>query len=563
MSAADPYRFIADGRIDVAGVFAAYEDLPAIIRLSGHGAGQGSGHGAAHCGSGLEFEPCFTYGDVFHILHALDSALRRRGVGPGSRVALYADNGPLHYFLFFLAWIRGDVFMPLDFQSPPERVLSPVDAGFGTCSGMQARTDDCADPGSRAFIVQKKDLGSDADPLADAGASAGPNKGRHRDRDRGRGREALILLDADDLIHEVLDIRKKDAPGPESIRPAIPPAALDRECSLVFTSGSTGRPLGVFHTVGNHVYSAAGVISFFALEPQNRWLVSLPLNHVGGLSIFTRMFLSGGAVVFPKSRRDVESTLRKHAADCVSVVPTQLIRFISSDQTAKALASMQLVLLGGAACPEWAIARALDRGIPVVPSYGSTESCSLVTAVAPGSPRAAYCTSGKVLPHRALSTDPAGRIRLSGETRFSSCTDGNRRIRPFEDGWFITSDLGSEDENGNWRIHGRADEVFISGGENINPFEIEQSICAIDGIDTAVVVPAPHESFGVVPWAFVAGHNLPGPETIAAHLRQSLPGFMVPKRILFMEPGEAAKGIKVDRAYLKKKAVDMAGKAGL
>lgn len=546
MSAADPYRFITDGWIDVAGIFAAYKDLPAVIRLSGHWAG--------HCGSGPEFQSCRTYGDVYHILHALDSALRRRGVGPGSRVALYADNGPLHYFLFFLSWIRGDVFMPLDFQSPPDRALSSVDAGSGICSGMQACTDAPADQGSRAFIFQKKDHGSGVKASPDAAAPAGPKRGRNR------GGEAIIRLDADDLLHEVHEIRKKDASGPESARPAIPPVALDRECSLVFTSGSTGRPLGVLHTVGNHVYSAAGVISFFGLEPQNRWLVSLPLNHVGGLSIFTRMVLSGGAVVFPESRQAVESALRKYAADCVSVVPTQLIRFISSDPTANALASMRLVLLGGAACPEWAIARSLDLGIPVVPSYGSTESCSLVTAVAPGSPRAAYSTSGKVLPHRALLTDPAGRIRLSGETRFSCCTDGKRRIRPFEDGWFTTSDLGSEDENGNWRIQGRADDVFISGGENINPFEIEQSICAIDGIDTAVVVPAPHESFGVVPWAFVAGPAVPDPESIAAQLRQSLPGFRIPKKILLMASGEAVKGLKVDRAYLKQKAAKMAGK---
>ena len=541
MSAADPYRFIKDDKIDIAEVFASYNDRPAVILPTGIESNQ-------------KVWTRYTYGDVFRVLHALDCALCSRGVRAGSRVALYADNGPLHYFLFFLAWIRGDLFMPLDFQSPVDRVLSPVDAGFGIPSGMQVGGGACKGQGSCAFILQKKDQGTDTSAPEVSAESADQSRGGDL------GRETKRFLDADDLLREVHEIYKKDVCSPEPSRSAIRPVAMDRECSLVFTSGSTGQPLGVVHTVGNHVYSAAGVISFFELEPGNRWLVSLPLNHVGGLSIFTRMFLSGGAVVFPESRRVVESALKENWGDCVSLVPTQLIRFMASDQTVKALTSMRLVLLGGAATPAWAITRALDLGISVVPSYGSSESCSLVTAVAPGSPRAAYKTAGKVLPHRALSTDPTGRIRLSGETRFSCYLVGNRRIRPFKNGWFTTSDLGAEDENGNWHIHGRADEIFISGGENINPFEIEQSICAIDGIDTAVVVPAPHEAFGLVPWAFVAGSAIPDSDAIKTQLKKSLPAYKIPKTILFMEPGEAAKGIKVDRAYLKQKAADMAGK---
>ncbi len=545
MNAADPYRFMKDGKIDIAAVFAEHRDRPAVIHLSGH------------CGSGRGFQSCYTYGDVFYILQALDSALCRQGVSAGSRLALYADNRPLHYFLFFLAWIRGDLFVPLDFQSPVDRVLSSVWDGFGTASGTQAGTDASTDQESFALIIGKKDVRSDKNAHAVSSEFA--------DQDKVSGRNVRTkripksIVDADDLLRAVHETREKDGLSPEPLRPAFHPVDMNRECSLLYTSGSTGRPLGVIHSVGNHAYSAAGVISFLGLEPGSRWLVSLPLNHVGGLSIFTRMFLSGGAVVFPESRRAVESALQGCTADCVSVVPTQLIRFMASDQTIKALASMRSVLLGGAAPPAWAIMRALDLCIPIVPSYGSTESCSLITAVAPGSPRDAYKTGGKVLPHRQLSTDAAGRIRLSGETRFCVYLEGNRRIRPFEDGWFTTSDLGVEDEYGNWHIHGRADEVFISGGENINPFEIEQSISSIGGIDSAVVVPAPHKAFGFVPWAFVAGPAVPDPETIAAQLRKLLPAYKVPKQILFMEPGEAAKGIKVDRAYFKKKAADMAG----
>ena len=480
-----PERFIVRGHLDINAVFEAYRDRPAVVRL---------GQDAL----------LYTFGDVARRLAAMRVKFKDLGISPGNRVAVYMENDPIHFLVFFLSWIDGFLFVPLNPRMPFETAVA------------------------------------DASPDVVIGENllSGKNK--------------PVVISPDALMRE-------DATPVGDYLPFLP-INLSQACSLIYTSGSTGSPRGVVHTTGNHVYSAAGVISFFGLSTEDRWLISLPLNHVGGLSIFTRTFLSGGAAVFPESRQAVDSALAGGHADFISMVPTQLIRFMSSGTLHDALARMRAILVGGSSIPEWVIDRALDLSLPIVPSYGSTESCSLVTAVPPGSHRADYKTSGKVLPYRKLATDGEGRILLGGKTRFAFCYEGGEKVFPPEGDWFATSDLGRVDDRGNWIITGRADGVFISGGENINPFEIEKHLTAIAGIDAAVVVPVPDQEFGQVPWAFIACSAPMAPVDIAGCLKTVLPPFKVPKRFIFIDFDRAATGIKADRDSLQKKAADMAEK---
>ena len=479
--------FVHKNRLNIKGIFERFAGRAAIVQ-----------HGKNPVVS--------TYADIARQIAHLGGALKGSGAVPGTRLAVYAENDPLHFLLFFLSWIEGYVFVPLNRRVP--------------------------------FDVAVKDAAPDVVIVHDKECETG----------------GMIVTTAESLFRNF---------KPEMI--ALPDFAaldLDRECSIVFTSGSTGKPRGVVHTIANHVYSGLGVISFFGLKPGDRWLVSLPLNHVGGLSIFTRTFLSGGTVVFPETRQGVTAAIKDRAADYISVVPTQLIRYMTvepqADSFIDALLSMRAILMGGAPAPGWVIDRALALSLPIVPSYGSTESCSLVTAVVPGSAATAYKTAGKVLPHRQLRRDSDGRIMLAGKTRFAHYLEDGKKCYPFDDGWFKTSDLGEIDENGNWIILGRADEIFISGGENINPLEIEKRLMEITDIDTAVVVPVPHPEFGLVPWAFVSSSkdlHLPDVTTL---LKKTLPPFKIPKKILFADPKEGAVGIKPDRAYFRRKAAIMA-----
>lgn len=159
----------------------------------------------------------------------------------------------------------------------------------------------------------------------------------------GAIKDRPLFISTDDLLPDVGAGKECSLDFPE--------VDLDQECFLVFTSGSSGRPKGVVHSIGNRVYSAAGVISFFGLSTKDRWLVSLPLNHVGGLSIFGRTFLSGAAAVFPESRHALEKAVLENAAGFVSVVATQLIRLMKRNDTIDALSNMRGILLGGLSVP--------------------------------------------------------------------------------------------------------------------------------------------------------------------------------------------------------------------
>jgi O-succinylbenzoic acid--CoA ligase len=157
------------------------------------------------------------------------------------------------------------------------------------------------------------------------------------------------------------------------------------------------------------------------------------------------------------------------------------------------------------------------------------------------------------LHNREVSISESGEILVRGETLFAGYVEGEELDRPLDaEGWFHTRDLGEIDEGGYLRVGGRMDNLFISGGESVQPEEIEEALCRLDGIDEAVVVPVPDEEFGARPVAFVrvAGWE---PEELAQELEPLLPRFKIP--ISFHPwPERARRGMKVDRASLSELA---------
>ena len=127
---------------------------------------------------------------------------------------------------------------------------------------------------------------------------------------------------------------------------------------------------------------------------------------------------------------------------------------------------------------------ALARGLPIHTSYGLTEMASQVTTTPPGASPGELRTAGRVLPGREVSISGGGEILVRGETLFAGYVDGEKVDRPLDaDGWFHTGDLGDLDEDGYLRVLGRSDNLFISGGENIQPEEIEEALCSLEGVE--------------------------------------------------------------------------------
>jgi O-succinylbenzoic acid--CoA ligase len=415
------------------------------------------------------------------------------GIGEGRRVGFWAQNRPAHFITLLACWACGGVFVPLNWKAPAAAASEglPLD-----------------------LLVADR-------PSEAAGA-----------------RRAISLS------------KLCNAPaGDDSGRP-LPAVPLDREAAIIFTSGSSGPPKGVVHTIAGFLHSADGTVRFYGMQPQDTWLVSLPLFHVGGLLIFVRCLLTGAAAVFPPSLGEIGAALVSRRPAFVSLVPTQLIRLLQDTGAVAALRGCRAVLVGGAAPAAALMGRCRDLGIPVSPTYGSTEACAQVTAVAPDAPRQDLATAGRPLPHRRVRLDAAGRIAVGGETLLSHYLTADGALRPVKNGWLQTPDTGRWDARGNLVVLGRSDVIFQAGGENINPEEIEGHLLALPEVLAAVVVPVPHPEFGHVPWALVATSGPLDAAGLKGALKKKLAGFKVPKRFLpLAATGYQAAG-KPDRAAL-------------
>lgn len=328
---------------------------------------------------------------------------------------------------------------------------------------------------------------------------------------------------------------------PEGV--AIP---LDNEATIILTSGSTGREKAVLHSYANHYYNALGSNTNIRLGRGDRWLLSLPLCHVGGLGILFRTLLSGAAMVIPGSDETPAESIYKHRVTHVSLVSTQLRRMLEKLEPGRdggkpeELSSLKAVLLGGSAFPGPLIGKALSFGLPVYTTYGMSEMASQVTTTPPDAPPDKLLTSGKVLKHRDIRISANGEISVSGAVCFKGYVEEESQlVRPFDgDGWFATGDLGRLDGEGYLHVSGRLDNMFISGGENIMPEEIEAYLDRLPGVEQSMVVPVSSTEYGFRPVAFLKTRRPSAleKEAVMEYLQRLLPRFKIPDRF-YLWPG--------------------------
>jgi O-succinylbenzoic acid--CoA ligase len=157
------------------------------------------------------------------------------------------------------------------------------------------------------------------------------------------------------------------------------------------------------------------------------------------------------------------------------------------------------------------------------------------------------------LPHRGVGISDDEEIRVRGKTLFAGYVKGETLDRPLDaDGWFHTGDLGALDESGYLRVRGRKDNLFVSGGENIQPEEVEAVLSGLEGVEEAVVVPVPDAEFGSRPVAFVqTAGGVTEPETLERELGQVLPRFKIPVAFHGWPEEVGPGGMKADRRFLR------------
>ena len=470
----------------------------AVVQCMMHEAGRISRNRPAFIADDIRIH----YGELDLMVSSTAALLRAAGIESGDRVAIYMESGWAYATLLFALMRVGAVACPMSTRLP----LDPLKERLATvdCKYLVARVRD----ESRAAL------------------------------------EEYVCLDPDGLVSREL------SSGQSSDSFEIP---LDQPATIVFTSGSEGRPKAVLHTYGNHYYSAYGANINVPLRSDSCWLLSLPLYHVGGLGILFRCVQSGAAVAIMKPDEPLADALARFPVTHLSLVPTQLQRLMRADLSDDVRRRLRAVLLGGAAVSPELVGAARRAGFPLVPTYGLSEMTSQVTACGPATPPDKSGTAGAVLRYREVRVDDAGEILVRGETLFKGYVEQTRVHLPVDaEGWFATGDTGAMDADGYLTVRGRKDNRFISGGENIQPEEIERALINIDGVRAAVVVPVSDDEFGERPVAFVERATDLTDSDLRDALRERLPKFMIPDAFLPWPETEESEGMKPDRNWLRK-----------
>jgi O-succinylbenzoic acid--CoA ligase len=301
---------------------------------------------------------------------------------------------------------------------------------------------------------------------------------------------------------------------------------LDATAAVIHTSGTSGTPKAIELSYGNWLWSALGSATAIGLDPAERWLCTLPLAHVGGLSILIRSAIYGTtAVLHPRfDTQAVLQALTDGEITVVSLVPTTLARLL--DAGLESPPALRCALIGGAPASPALLERARAAGIVAVQTYGLTEACSQVTTQIPGDVGddagvPLFCT----------------RVRIhDGEVQVAGPTVAPAAARAGQAGWLATGDLG-ELVDGRLRVTGRRSEMILTGGENVAPAEIEAVLAGHPAVSEVAVVGYPHPAWGEAVRAVIVlkPGSAPADDAFRAHCSARLARFKVPKEFVYLD----------------------------
>ena len=305
--------------------------------------------------------------------------------------------------------------------------------------------------------------------------------------------------------------------------------------AIILTSGTTGEPRPICLTRANFEASARAGAAALPVDPEDRWLCCLPVHHVAGFSIFTRCAIFGATVyVHGFDPQAIKDLLEAGEVTVASLVPTMLVRL--REAGLERAPGLKGILLGGGPIPDELLDWAEARGLPVMPTYGMTETCAQIATARPG--------------ERVARPLPGAEIRIAD--------DGEILVRgPMvaADGWLHTGDRGRLTDDGLLEVHGRLDDLIVTGGENVAAAEVEAVLLDHPGVTEAAVIGIDDPEWGKAVAAFVVGDA--SESDIHAHARARLPGFKAPKEVFVLDELPRTASGKVKRAQLESRAHDL------
>ncbi|MFC6753682.1 o-succinylbenzoate--CoA ligase [Halorubrum tibetense] len=357
---------------------------------------------------------------------------------------------------------------------------------------------------------------------------------------------------------------------PEPVDP--PEWSFDDRLCILFTSGTTGDPKPVPLTAGN-VYASAVASAFrLGVDPDDRWLVSLALHHMGGLAPVYRSALYGTTLVLREGfdPGGTADDIDRYDVTGVSLVPTMLTQML--DRRGTLSDSLRVVLLGGAPAPDELIERCRDYSIPVHPTYGMTEAASQVATATPRATKGRVGTVGRPLfgtdvtvvdeDGTPVDAGETGEIVVDGPTITPGYigTDPDESFGPHG---LHTGDVGRLDEDGYLYVFNRLDDRIISGGENVEPGEVADVLRSHSAVADVAVVGLEDDVWGERVAALVAVEetDLGGPddaldETLMSFARDRLAGFKLPRTIAYTDELPRTVSGTVDRDVVRERLTE-------
>ncbi len=456
--------------------------------------------------------------------------LKNLGVCKGDRVAVYASNKSEYLDLFWAAPKLGAMLQNLNWRLTVSELTGIIES---SAPGVLVYSED--------WRPQVEELKSSFTTVDHIVAMTNPGTG---ERD---------FAERESMSAELCD---------------TPELSLDDPWGIYYTGGTTGLPKGAVLTHGNVTWNSVNTITSWVINSQHKAALQLPFFHIGGPNIFMAPLVHAGGTTILCSGFDVDETfdLVEHAGITHYVaVPTMFQMLQEHPRWGDAdFSKLELVISGGAPCPLPIMQKFWDRGVDFKMGYGLTEASGNNFWLPPELVQKKIGSVGYPIFHIDMKIiNPDGSVCADNE-------EGELLIRgphivagywknpeatanTIRNGWLHTGDIAKRDEDGCYSILGRSKEMFISGGENVYPAEIESVLMANPFVIEAAVVGVPHDTWGEVGRAFLVVADGYAEDELRKFLVERLAKYKLPRSFVVLDALPLTAIGKIDKKLLTTK----------